>query len=246
MSLILIMGLPAAGKSTLAAKLLDYHPNSVLFSLDDINGRWSSEFQAHVDRKSFEQTVRMYLEQNCDDEFNGWVIVDDNFYLQSMRRPFKRMARAFALQFYCILMECDVQDALLKNSNRGEDRVSEETVLKMAREMEVPEDAVVYKNQNLEEITKQLSKSRPKRAQRQITPPTQTSNSALSEVDRILRTVVSEAVQGGMDGRILSFAKKAVMDMCRHSRCAPDFDGIRELLVKEYLTIKSRATGELH
>ncbi|CAJ0601216.1 unnamed protein product [Cylicocyclus nassatus] len=187
------MGLPAAGKSTLASKLLEYRPNSALFSLDEINGRWSSDFEAHKDRKAFEQKVRLHLEQKRIEEFDNWIIVDDNFYLQSMRRPFKRMARAFGMLYFCILVEIDLRYALQKNSKRGEDRVSDETIIKMSREMEIPEDALVYRSQGLEEIVKLLSQPRPKRVTKQALPSSQPSPSVLSEMDLLLRSAVSEA-----------------------------------------------------
>ncbi|EYB82569.1 hypothetical protein Y032_0357g3394 [Ancylostoma ceylanicum] len=239
MSLLLIMGLPAAGKSTLCSKLLEYRPNAIIFSLDEVNGRWSEEFQAHSDRKSFEQTVRLYLEQNCDNDFDGLVVVDDNFYLRSMRRPFERMARAFGLRYCCVLVDCDVQDALARNSLRGESRVADDTILRMAREMEAPTDAVVYYGQGVEEILKRLRGPRPKRVHEPKSPPPPSSKSIMSEIDGLLRSVVSEFVHKGMDGRLLALAKRAVLDMCRQSRRAFTLDEVREALTKEYLSIKN-------
>ncbi|RCN52325.1 chromatin associated protein KTI12 [Ancylostoma caninum] len=239
MSLLLIMGLPAAGKSTLCSKLLEYRPSAVIFSLDEVNGRWSDEFRAHSDRKSFEQTVRRYLEQNCDEEFDGLVVVDDNFYLRSMRRPFERMARAFGLRYCCVLVDCDVQDALARNSLRGENRVSDETILKMAREMEAPADAVIYWNQGVEEILERFRGPRPKRIPESKSSPSACSKSILSEIDGLLRSAVSELVRQGMDGRLLASAKKAVLDMCRKSGRALTLGEVREALTKEYLLIKN-------
>ncbi|KAK6749068.1 hypothetical protein RB195_001588 [Necator americanus] len=175
MSLLLIMGLPAAGKTTLCSKITERLPNAIVFSLDDVNGRWSDEFRAHTDRKSFEQCVRFFLEQNCDEEFDRTVIVDDNFYLRSMRRPFERMARAFGLRYCCVLVDCDVQDALHRNSSRGENRVSDETILKMDREMEVPADALLHRYQGVEEILQRVNGLRMKRVQSSKRSPSESS-----------------------------------------------------------------------
>ncbi|KAK6054033.1 hypothetical protein COOONC_08462 [Cooperia oncophora] len=163
MSLVLIMGLPAAGKSSLCEKIQENHPNAVVFSLDEINGRWSEDFESHVERKSFERTVRQYLEAHCDEEFDKVVVVDDNFYLRSMRRPFERMARSFGLRYCCVLVDVDVQEALRRNSQRGADRVRDETILRMAREIELPSDVLVCKGEAVEEIFQRLCGPRPQR-----------------------------------------------------------------------------------
>ncbi|KAK6749066.1 hypothetical protein RB195_001588 [Necator americanus] len=147
MSLLLIMGLPAAGKTTLCSKITERLPNAIVFSLDDVNGRWSDEFRAHTDRKSFEH----------------------------MRRPFERMARAFGLRYCCVLVDCDVQDALHRNSSRGENRVSDETILKMDREMEVPADALLHRYQGVEEILQRVNGLRMKRVQSSKRSPSESS-----------------------------------------------------------------------
>ncbi|KAK6749067.1 hypothetical protein RB195_001588 [Necator americanus] len=138
MSLLLIMGLPAAGKTTLCSKITERLPNAIVFSLDDVNGRWSDEFRAHTDRKSFEQCVRFFLEQNCDEEF-------------------------------------DRTDALHRNSSRGENRVSDETILKMDREMEVPADALLHRYQGVEEILQRVNGLRMKRVQSSKRSPSESS-----------------------------------------------------------------------
>lgn len=221
MSLLLVMGLPAAGKSSLCKKILQFRPDGVVFSLDEANGRWSDNFNAHADRKSFEGTVRRHLEAQCDGASEKVVIVDDNFYLRSMRRPFERMARAFQLRYCCVFVEVDVEEALRRNARRGEERVHDDTILRMAREISVPEGAVVYRGGSLDQILQRLRGPRPKRAKLEEKPEAHPGvASALSETDDLLRTAVSEAVREGLDGRRLASAKRVLMGRCRQNKCA--------------------------
>ncbi|VDO33516.1 unnamed protein product [Haemonchus placei] len=239
MSLVLIMGLPASGKSTLCEKIRGLRSDVVVFSLDEINGRWSEDFDSHSDRKSFEQTVRDYLETYCDDEFDKIILVDDNLYLQSMQRPFKRMARSFGLRYCCVLVGCDIDEALRRNSQRGENRVRDETILRMAREIEVPNDVLVLRDGDVEQIFHRLRGPRPRRVKVVYIESGAGNFSFLSEMDSILRSAVAEAVHEGLDGRCLAAAKKIVMDRCRQSKRPLTKLEIAEALRGEYYKLKS-------
>uniref|UniRef100_A0A0K0DM33 Chromatin associated protein kti12 n=1 Tax=Angiostrongylus cantonensis TaxID=6313 RepID=A0A0K0DM33_ANGCA len=233
------MGLPAAGKSTLSRKLEEAHPNSVVFSLDEVNGRWSDDFDAHRSRKFFEQTVRLYLQNNCDEEFNKVVIVDDNFYLQSMRRPFERMAAYFGLRYCCIVVASNVEDALHRNSRRGTDRVSDEAILKMAREMDIPKDAFVYNCGHIEEILQRLIEPCPHpRMPKQRIHSHSRCSSVLAKIDCELRAAVAEAVRQGLDGRQLAVAKRTVLSNCRMMKCSLSVEEIHRGLLDEYYHTK--------
>ncbi|VDM64759.1 unnamed protein product [Angiostrongylus costaricensis] len=233
------MGLPAAGKSTLSRKLEEALPNSVIFSLDEVNGRWSDDFDAHASRKSFEQTVRLYLQNNCDEEFNKVVIVDDNFYLQSMRRPFERMAAYYSLHYCCIVVASNVEDALQRNSRRGTDRVSDETILKMAREMETPKDAFVYNCDRIEEIFQRLMEPCPHpRRPKQRSHSHSSCSSVRAKIDCELRAAVADAVRQGLDGRQLAVAKRAVLSNCRIMKCNLSVEEIHRALLDEYYRSK--------
>ncbi|KAJ1358502.1 hypothetical protein KIN20_016942 [Parelaphostrongylus tenuis] len=235
MALLLIMGLPAAGKSSLSNKLQEALSNSLVFSYDEINGRWMNNFDAHKSRKSFEQTVRQYLQDNCSDEFNKVVIVDDNFYLQSMRRPFERMATYYGLRYCCVMVSISVEDALERNSQRGSDAVSDETILRMAREMETPEDALIYNCDHIEAILQRLRGPRPvPRKPSQKDHSHDSCDSVLAKVDRELRAAVAEAVRKGLDGRRLAAAKRAVLSRFRLIKCNFSVEEIHQALLKEY------------
>ncbi|KJH47478.1 chromatin associated protein KTI12 [Dictyocaulus viviparus] len=234
MALVLIMGLPAAGKTTLSKKIQGFVPDCVIFSLDDMNSQWLGDFQAHTARKSFENTVRSFLEQYCDDEFDKVIVLDDNFYFKSMRRPFERMAAFYGLRYCCVIVSCVVQDCLDRNSQRANNRVSNETILKMARNMEVPKNAIQYTGGDIREILEQLTGPRVRRFRQVHVLDRENSSSFLTIVDSKLRAAVAKAINEGLDGRRLAEAKKAVMNMYRKSKSTLSTDEIPGLLRKEY------------
>ena len=50
----------------------------------------------------------------------SFIIVDDLFYLRSMRRPFERMARAFGLRYVVVYVDTPLEVALQRNAGRPE------------------------------------------------------------------------------------------------------------------------------
>ncbi|WKY03512.1 hypothetical protein Q1695_004907 [Nippostrongylus brasiliensis] len=239
MSLVLIMGLPAAGKTSLCQKILENRPDTVIFSLDEINGRWTGGDDLHGERKTFERTVRRHLEQLGDEQLdNRLFLVDDNFYLRSMRRPFERMARSFRLRYSCVLVDVDVDEALRRNSSRGADRVHDETILRMAREMEVPEGVLRSNGEEVERILERLGGTRPRRPKPDEISPNLASPSPLAELDSFLRGAVSEAVREGLDGRRLALAKKRILNRCRQQNTFLTETDVKKELTEEYLRLE--------
>lgn len=115
MALLLLMGIPGAGKTTVSQELLAHFPQASVFSMDKEIGRHLDNFNAHKSRKDFENKIREHLESV---PYPQWqlVIVDDILYLKSMRRPFERMARANGFQFLLIHLNVCFSFLFLPNS----------------------------------------------------------------------------------------------------------------------------------
>ncbi|XP_073402549.1 L-seryl-tRNA(Sec) kinase isoform X1 [Dendrobates tinctorius] len=65
------------------------------------------------------------------------VILDDNFYYQSMRHAMFQLARTYSLGFCQIFLHCPVDCCLLRN-NRRKDRVADSTIILMDSKIEKP------------------------------------------------------------------------------------------------------------
>lgn len=111
--IVLIAGVPAAGKTSLARHLeytapphifvrrwtLDDHPNEG--SLKDKNDRILKEISTVL----------------CSSP-DMIVLVDDNFHLRSMRKRYIQLAEQFGAGIIAIHVACSLEAALLRNRNR--------------------------------------------------------------------------------------------------------------------------------
>ncbi|CAI4226939.1 unnamed protein product [Auanema sp. JU1783] len=237
MSIILIMGIPAAGKSSLISELRqtrDCH----IFSWDHLVGHKVQQFEAHKARKQFENQIRQFLETI---ESKPIVLIEDNFYLQSMRRPFERMARKYGLSYMVVHLSCALDEALTRNSRRDDlERVDKESIRKIYKEIEVPDDAYLFTTiedlnkqiDQLNELSKTLVASRDvPSSQEGASPP-----STLALFEKSVRQLIGDLVKEGYDGRRLSVAKKLVMEEVRKmsDQQALSVDFSRDLLFQYY------------
>lgn len=231
MALLLVMGLPAAGKSTLCRQLTADCRQSSLFSLDDIIGRQT--IPDHAARKRFEKTIRSRLEELAtavDEETAGWhlVTVDDNLYLKSMRRPFERMARRFGFSFLVAVVPCSLQEALRRNSQReGEERVAEETIRMMNDAMEISDECEEVKEyKELLRRVREAKRLPPRPAEEDEAEDEQHVSTTAETNETALRRSVQRLVKDGYDGKRLSIAKKAAWE---------EIKGISRILSQEKL-----------
>ena len=141
-TLLGLMGLPAAGKSTLCEKLMDVktHNIKIVRFDDDLEAtgafeQWAPE-KYHQARAISLQRVAGLLEESSA----SIIIADDNNHLRSMRHALFRLARDAGWAYATIRLECSQEVAEARNSTReGRERVPAETITQMAQDLEPPD-----------------------------------------------------------------------------------------------------------
>ncbi|CAJ0568487.1 unnamed protein product, partial [Mesorhabditis spiculigera] len=203
MSLICLVGIPASGKTTLAQRLASALPQFRVFEFDEHTPGPSY----HQFRKERLAEVEAHLQSSA--RSSEALLIDDTCHLQSMRRPYARLARRFALRFAEIYVECDLATALARNSRRQSvGRLEEATIQRVHERLEIPEDAFRFTGINFEDLLAFLrrleSKEPPLR-------PKSTSASVSSPgpdfpLDVLSRNAVAELKRQmpNSDGRLLS------------------------------------------
>ena len=161
--LLVLMGLPASGKSTAAAALVRLTASRPDLSLEVISfddhlaatgALEADEFDAgkwHASRRSALDAVRAALDGaepvSPLAEWRGTatrrtrvVVADDNAQYRSMRHTLFVAARDRKYAFATAFFECDVDEALARNGSRpSAARVPPATIEAMARQLEPPE-----------------------------------------------------------------------------------------------------------
>ncbi|VDK81924.1 unnamed protein product [Onchocerca ochengi] len=165
MAIVLLMGMPGSGKTYLCRELKAKLGNEicVTFSYDDIFNDdgfmeylWGEEYSnrnvlqlygldenrsARSERKRCENRIREFLKAqlSVEDNIPMVVVIDDIFYLKSMRRPFRRMSTMFHLPYLVVLVDVPIATALARNLQRPEKfRIPESTIRKIHEKMELP------------------------------------------------------------------------------------------------------------
>ncbi|KAM3728733.1 L-seryl-tRNA(Sec) kinase [Dirofilaria immitis] len=165
MALVLLMGMPGSGKTYLCRELKAKFGSEICatFSYDDIFNDdgfiqyiWGKEYSnrnmlqlydldesksAHNERKRCENRIREFLKAqlSIEDNIPPVTVVDDIFYLKSMRRPFRKMSTMFHLPYLVVLVDVPIVTALARNMQRPEKcRIPESTIRKIHQQMELP------------------------------------------------------------------------------------------------------------
>ncbi|CAJ0586060.1 unnamed protein product, partial [Mesorhabditis spiculigera] len=227
MSLICLVGIPASGKTTLAQRLASALPQFRVFEFDERTPGPSY----HQFRKERLAEVEVYLQSSA--RSSEALLLDDTCHLRSMRRPYARLARRFALRFAEIYVECDLATALARNSRRqGVDRLEEATIQRVHGTLEIPEDAFRFTGNNFEDLLVFLKGP--------ILRPESTSTLASSPgpdfpLDVLSRNAVAELKRQmpAFDGRLLSRIRREFVNGNRHLPC-PDLASVSSLLRARY------------
>jgi tRNA uridine 5-carbamoylmethylation protein Kti12 len=167
-TVLLLCGLPAAGKSTLCAKLseiitncsiIDYDRLTVLQTDDGVRGiaAWRNA------RIRALELLRQLLSQKQQSQC---ILLDDNFYLQSMRKQCYKVCQSVVadannttIHFGMVWVRASVEHCLLQNKRRGQ-TVPPATITKMADSFEPPaasHSCLVLHNNDELQLEKQVT-----------------------------------------------------------------------------------------
>uniref|UniRef100_A0A914QGR9 L-seryl-tRNA(Sec) kinase n=1 Tax=Panagrolaimus davidi TaxID=227884 RepID=A0A914QGR9_9BILA len=142
MPLLLLCGIPGAGKSTLAKQICKNF-GAKDFSFDEFieaqiepstSNRFNKDFDTFESvnddadllkpmkeyRKLWEKLIETYMNEllKWSDCNNPLIILDDNFYLQSQRRDFIKLGKRYGLKTCSIKVVEDVEEAQRRNDER--------------------------------------------------------------------------------------------------------------------------------
>lgn len=136
--IVLLCGLPGAGKSTLANYIVEHVPNTKRIEYDQL-----SNADASIESwRAAREDAMAVLHQSID--LFDLILLDDNFYLRSMRKDIARsLQERTDVYFGMIYLQSDVLTCLERNRNRAR-TIPESIIRSMADRMEPPRDASPY------------------------------------------------------------------------------------------------------
>ena len=138
LKLIMMVGIPASGKTTEAMKLLGKPENKgmVRISLDDMRVLLTGKeyfFPAEgFIRASAEFMGRYLLSQGVS------VLVDATSLHKSLRKTWIGLARQCNAQAHCYVVDGDIDECLIRNRKRAR-YVPDDVIVKMSHDMEWPD-----------------------------------------------------------------------------------------------------------
>uniref|UniRef100_A0A0N5AJQ5 L-seryl-tRNA(Sec) kinase n=1 Tax=Syphacia muris TaxID=451379 RepID=A0A0N5AJQ5_9BILA len=215
MALILVMGIPGSGKTTLSTKL-----------------EVMTNFCHHQMKREGKFSVPPY-ESILWSISNSFIIVDDIFYLRSMRRPFERMARAHSLCYIIIFVDETLEIALQRNKGRPPKVfIPEKTIHRIYEEMDIPtentENFIRFSssdelNDLITKIQCIFSTFKKRNCHKLVeTSPQDTASKddTLQNLEKEMRKCISELVRGSKSkdlARNLGKVKKEIMSEFRRN-----------------------------
>lgn len=142
-TVVVLVGLPGSGKSTIARQLCETRQSSVHIEYDAVAASLSEVDDLAAWRRS--RTVALeglikYLKESA-----RLVVLDDNFHLRSMRKAIYQICRNHAaigivIYFGVVFIETPVDLCLDRNAKRGgRNRVADDTITKMSAKLEPPD-----------------------------------------------------------------------------------------------------------
>ncbi|KAF4663236.1 hypothetical protein FOZ61_001808 [Perkinsus olseni] len=143
---VVLCGLPASGKSTLAEKLKVGRSDAIhVVDYDAINRRLLGE--KDTPKKEFDPEVWRQSRQLALEEMRtilgragkSIVIMDDNHFLRSMRKSVSKAAWEAGAGVCCVCVACPLEVCLRRNFDRSSGRVPSGVITSMFEVMEAPE-----------------------------------------------------------------------------------------------------------
>jgi adenylate kinase family enzyme len=117
-NVIVLIGAPATGKSTLASKLAK-EQNCKVFSFDDLFPLESLKKQTSKEARA--QMIQMVEKCQFD-----WIVVDDTNHLHSMQKRYLRLSAAKVLHVHLDADISQIEELFERNLHRGASVVNEE------------------------------------------------------------------------------------------------------------------------
>lgn len=130
MTVYVLCGIPASGKTTLAKQLAEQH-DATIHSIDDIPNAWDSHDIDGAFRRQWMDNIKTDLQ-------NGNSVVCDSTALNSVSRKWilKELSAFDCEKILCIKV-VPVEMCIQRNANRNR-KVPEENILDMAKVLEAP------------------------------------------------------------------------------------------------------------
>lgn len=141
-SVVLLVGLPGAGKSSLARRLCESIQSSIHIEYDGITASLIEGEELEAWRRTRSIAVENLAE--CLSTSPSLVVMDDNFHLRSMRKAIYRVCQKHALRgmvifFGVIFVDSSLELCLERNAARDiSSRVDKEVIQRMATILEPP------------------------------------------------------------------------------------------------------------
>ncbi|NXY09454.1 PSTK kinase, partial [Pteruthius melanotis] len=160
-----------------------------------------------------------------------YILLDDNFYYQSMRYEVYQLARKYSLGFCQVFLECPLECCLQRNRLRS-DPVPEQTIQLMARKIEMPDlrknaweqhSLVLSSSDCIPEDNEQIMNlltaalENPERPNEEDTEQKEAARaicatSAVHQADQACRRVISQAMQDAKGKNILPSEMKSLAE----------------------------------
>ena len=145
--IVLVVGIPGVGKSTLARALLASGAEDGTLTHIEFDALYNADAQGAFSpqqwKRAREKMFSAVQSKFSDPAASGVVVVDDNFQYRSMRLRYARLAAECAASFCTIYLRCD-DPALAKRMNEsrsGAARVPEPIIDAMCAALEPPDPA---------------------------------------------------------------------------------------------------------
>ncbi|WP_423791940.1 L-seryl-tRNA(Sec) kinase [Methanocaldococcus indicus] len=202
--LIILVGLPAVGKSTFSKKLAKILAEKgidvVILGTDLLRESfptWKEEYEEFIKKETF------YLIDKALSKY--WVIVDDTNYYNSIRRDLINIAKKHNKPYAIIYLHAPLNILLDRNKKRGE-KIPNEVILKIYNKFDVPGEKYKWDKAFLtidttqsidyKEIAKKLiDKSKEHKVVNIDKINNNTKNKNLDLLDKNLRKAVGEIIK---------------------------------------------------